>query len=118
MIQERNIAVQVILSIITCGIYGIYWFITLTNDAAKMAEEPDFKGGMAFLFTILTCGIYGIYWYYKMGKVVYTAGEKNGEKFDDNAVLYLVLGILGFGIINYCIMQNDLNKLARKETTL
>lgn len=32
MIQQRNIAVCIILSIVTCGIYGIYWFIVLSND--------------------------------------------------------------------------------------
>lgn len=112
MIQERNIVVQVILSIVTCGIYGIYWFITLTDDAALKAEEPDFTGGKAFLFTLITCGIYGWYWYYKMGKTLYTAGQKNGVEIADNSVIYLVLGLFGLGIVNYCIMQSDLNKLA------
>lgn len=112
MIQERNVVVQVILSIVTCGIYGIYWFITLTDDAALKAGNPDFSGGKAFLFTLITCGIYGFYWYYKMGETLYTAGQKNGVDISDKAVIYLILGLFGFGIINYCIMQSDLNKLA------
>ena len=33
MIKERNIVLCILLSIITCGIYGIYWFFTLTDDA-------------------------------------------------------------------------------------
>lgn len=33
MIKERNIVLCILLSIITCGIYGIYWFCTLTDDA-------------------------------------------------------------------------------------
>ena len=33
MIQQRNIAVCIILSIVTCGIYGIYWLICLNDDA-------------------------------------------------------------------------------------
>ena len=38
------------------------------------------------------------------------AGSKN-IKIEDNAVLYLILQIFGLGIVNYCLIQNDLNKL-------
>ena len=32
MPQQRNIAVAIILTIVTCGIYGIYWFVKLTDE--------------------------------------------------------------------------------------
>lgn len=38
MVKERNIVVCILLSIITCGIYAIYWFITLTDDTSKLQE--------------------------------------------------------------------------------
>lgn len=44
MIKEKNIAVNVILSIVTCGIYGIIWFINLTDDAAYLNDDRDFQG--------------------------------------------------------------------------
>lgn len=113
MIKERNIIVQILLTVVTCGLYGIYWFITLTDDAAHAAGEADFSGGKAFLFTILTCGIYGLYWYYKMGKTLYVANQKAGLTASDNSVLFLVLGLFGLGIVNYCIMQNELNDLSK-----
>ena len=34
MVQQKNIALCIVLSLVTCGIYGIYWFITLVNDGA------------------------------------------------------------------------------------
>lgn len=113
MIKERNIVTAIILSIITCGIYGIYWFIVLTDDAAKVNEDPNFTGVKAFLFTIITCGIYGIYWYYKMGKEMYEANQKKGIAASDNSLLYVILGIFGLGIIDYCMIQNELNIIAR-----
>ena len=39
MIQERNIVTCIILSIITCGIYGIYWEICLVNDLNVAADK-------------------------------------------------------------------------------
>lgn len=112
MINKRNIVTCVILSLITCGIYGIYWFIVMTDDAARVNDDPNFSGVKAFLFTIITCGIYGIYWYYKMGKEIYEAGQKRGVTVSDNSLVYLLLGLFGFGIVSYCLIQNDLNKLA------
>lgn len=105
MIRERNIVTNILLSIFTCGIYGIVWFITLTDDAGIASEDSSMSGGMAFLLTIVTCGIYGIYWNYKMGKAIYAAKEKHNLSGSDNSILYLILGIFGLGIVNYCLMQ-------------
>ena len=118
MIKERNIVVQVLLSIITCGIYGIYWFFTLTDDAARSAEDPNFSGIKSFLFSLITCGIYTFFWNYKMGKTMYADNQKAGIKAEDNSVLYLILSIFGLSIVNYCIIQNELNTLARQSNVL
>lgn len=60
MIKKRNIVLAVVLSIVTCGLYGIYWFICLNNDANALTPDDSYttSGGMAFLFTLITCGIY------------------------------------------------------------
>ncbi len=68
MIQQRSVAVCIILTIVTCGIYGLYWFICLTNDANTASNTFGTSGGMAILLTIVTCGIYSFYWAYKQGK--------------------------------------------------
>ncbi len=112
-IPERNIVTCVILSIITCGIYGIYWFICMTDEANAINHEDGVTGGMAFLFTILTCGIYGIYWAYRMGQKINEAGKLHNKPTGDNSILYLVLSIFGLGLVNYCLMQNDLNRFSK-----
>ena len=54
-IQERNIAIAVILSIVTCGLYGWYWMY-------KMGEKCDqikgVNGSSGILYLIL--GIFGL----------------------------------------------------------
>jgi hypothetical protein len=114
MIRERNIATCIILSIVTCGIiYPIIWFISITDDVALASGDSSISGGKAFLFTLLTCGyIYPIYWSYQMGKKIYEAKLNKGENASDNSVLYLVLSILGLGLVNYCLIQTDLNEMA------
>lgn len=112
-LPDRSIVTCVILSLITCGIYGIYWFICLTDDANIASEENDTSGGLAFVLTLITCNIYGIYWAYRMGQKISAAGQKRNIVVGDNAILYLILQLLGLGIINYCLMQNELNKFSK-----
>ena len=115
VLEYRDIAIAIILSIVTCGIYGIFWIISLTNDANKVADRPtDTSGGMVILLTIITCGIYGIYWNYKMGQKIYEAGQRYNKQINDNSVLYLVLSLFGLQIVNYALMQSDLNKFSNK----
>lgn len=47
-----------------------------------------------------------------MGKKLYEAGKIHNVEITDNSVLYIVLAFLGLSIVNYCLLQSDLNKLA------
>ena len=70
---------------------------------------------MCIILSIVTFGIYGLYWNYKMGKELYEAKCKKGMNASDNSVLYLILAVLGLGIVNYCLIQSDLNDFATVE---
>ena len=112
MIQKRNIAICIILSIVTFSIYQIYWFICLTNDANTAANSDDTSGGTAFLLTLVTCSIYGFYWTYKQGEKIDIARQKHGMPAGNNGALYLILYAFGLGIVAQALMQNELNTLA------
>ena len=113
MIERRNIAVCIVLTLVTCGIYGIYWIVCLTNAVNTVSGDVNgTSGGMVVLLTIVTCGIYGIYWAYKQGEKLDFTKNNRGIPSSNSGVLYLILQIFGFGIIAYALMQNELNKLA------
>lgn len=111
MIEKRNIATAVILSIVTCGIYGIYWFIKLNDEINSLSGNTnDTSGGMAFLFTLITCNIYGLYWMYKMGEKLDVVYAGKGMPTQSRGMLYLVLSLFGLSIISYALMQDSINK--------
>ncbi len=113
MIVKRNIAICIVLSIVTCGIYGIYWMICLANDANTVSGEPNgTSGGMVFLFTLITCGIYHFYFMYKQGEKIDRARQNRNMPGSNGGVLYLVLSIFGLTIVSYALIQDELNKLA------
>ena len=113
VISKRDLVLTIILSIVTCGLYAIYWFIVMTDDSNLLADkEKTASGGLSFVYVLLTCGIYTLFWYYKMGKKLEEAGQRYGVAISDNSILYLVLGVVGLGIVSYALIQNDLNKFA------
>ena len=105
-VKERNIVLWVVLSIVTCGICGIVWFIQMNTDIKTITKDEWFSGGKNFLLTIVTCGIWGMVWAYKTGKAEANYASK------DNSVLYLVLTIFGLGIVVYCLAQSNINQYA------
>ena len=113
VITSRSIAMAIVLSFITCGIYGIIWMISINDDVNKVNDNINGESGaLVFLLILLTCGIYGFYWNYKMGKNLYEAGDKYGKNINDNSIIYLILSLCGLNIISYCLMQNDLNQFS------
>ena len=112
-ITGKNIAKCLILTIVTCGIYGIIWFINLVDDLNKAAQTPEESNGVTvFILGLVTCGIYYIYWYYKAGDKVNKIKNICGLPASDLSILYLLLGVFGLGIVNYVLIQTELNKVA------
>ncbi|MDR1940353.1 MAG: DUF4234 domain-containing protein [Clostridiales bacterium] len=119
--KSRSIASVILLSIITCGIYSLYWFIATTNEIESEIEpkgESCTSGGLAFLLTIVTCGIYMFYWYYKQGQRISKLQAQVGNAPKDNSVLYLVLAILGLAIVSDVLIQDELNVYLEKKNAL
>lgn len=81
--------------------------IKLNDEVNIVSGEPyATSGGMVFLFSIITCWIYSLYWLYKMGERCDRIKGMNGS----SGILYLILGLVGFSIISYCLIQDTLNK--------
>lgn len=114
MISKRSVGLSIFLSLITCGIYEIYWFVKLTNETNQLSGDHKTSGGMAFLLTLITCGIYSLFWSYKMGKKMQIAQSKAGMPASDNSVLYLILNFFGLIIVSQAIIQSEINSIVER----
>ena len=109
-IQERSIPLYIVLTIVTCGIFGLYWLVVIANDMNNLANDGDNTDGViVLLLTIITCGIYGFYWAYKQGQRIDTM---NGVQGGSTGILYLILNVIGLSIVTYALIQSELNKKA------
>ena len=106
-IKQRNIVTAIILSLVTCGIYGIYWAIMLAKESVSVKDPSD--DGLLEIVLMIFLPFVG---FFLAEKKLYEGCVARGISKPDNSILYLILGLVGLGIVNYCMMQNDLNKIA------
>ena len=106
-LENRNIVKCILLSIITCGIYGIVWGVKLARDAVRVKDIND--DGLVEILLVLFLPFVG---FFLAERKLSEGCQACGIDHKDNSVLYLVLGLLGLGIVDYCLMQSDLNKIA------
>ncbi len=108
---NRSIALCIIFTIISCGIYGIYWIAVLNDEINQLAGEQEYTSGvLVVVFGIITCGIYLLVWNYKMGEQVDQLNSYLGENSSSTSILYLILAFVGLQIINSALMQDTINK--------
>ncbi len=106
--KEKNIIVQIILTLVTCGVYGFFWLASMGDEIAEICpEEYNTRGWTVVLYTLLTCGIYSLIWTYQAGKML---AKVNANK-TDNSVLYIVLSCVGLQLVAWYMVQDELNKL-------
>ena len=114
--KKRNVALCVIFSIVTFGLYGFYWMAQINNCVNELADPPKKTGGgVAVLLTIVTLGIYGFYWAYKMGGLLDAALAKRSMPTQNRSVTYLILAVLQLGFVGWILMQNTINSMIPDE---
>ena len=114
-IKKRNVATCIFLSIITFGIYGIYWLYTLVKTTCMLQNKSN-KIIKEFLCINLV-PFYGLYWWYTRGVFLKQELSKFGYSTVGNGIAYLLLGILGiFGMnpVAMAILQHDYNSISDK----
>lgn len=107
--QRRDPAIVLLLSIVTCGIYYFFWLYSVSQEMQDFLNEPDTSPGVEVLLCIVTCGLYIFYWDYKTAQKIARMQERVGLRVVDNGVLYIILNLLGFGVVNALIEQGHLN---------
>ena len=102
--KQRSVGIAILLSIITCGIYGIYWLIMLNDETNYVSghQQDGTSGGVVFLLTLVTCGIYGYYWCYKQGEKLNEAKMQRGIMVLRYFILYFQSLVLALFLMLLC----------------
>lgn len=96
--DNRGIISYVLLTIITCGIYALYFIWKMSADMNDLCKEDGrTTPGLAkyILLGIITCGIYNIIWWYRVAERLNDAGARKNVKVDINGTNFLLFYIIG-----------------------
>ena len=106
ILERKNIVTCIILSIVTCCFYGIYWLYCIISDINTISGDPDSMSPIVvILLSFVTCGIYLLFW-------VYQKAIEAGRASESRALLYVILTFFFFGIVTYALMQDSINTIA------
>lgn len=112
-ISKRDLVLNIILTIVTCGLWGIVWEVQIADDIKLLTGEESLVSGIVLvLLSLVTCGIYFIFWVYNAGNKLELVKAGYGLPTESKGLVYVVLSIFGFSIVALALMQNDLNTIA------
>ena len=116
-LQSKNIVTCIILSIVTCGFYSLYWLYCLVSDINAISEDPNAMSPvLVIVLSMVTCGLYFLYWVYKAGSLLDQKMIETGRTAESRSILYVVLALFGLAIVTYALMQDTINKLAESDS--
>ncbi len=109
---HANVALYLILSLLTLGLFNLYWNWRQMGACNAMLGRHEFSWILWILLSLLTFGIYHFYYQYKMGAAINEIQDVFGMPVTEGLpVLSLVATLFGFGIVTDCIHQFELNKV-------
>jgi hypothetical protein len=104
----------ILLSIITCGIYALYWFWVTNKQINEILGREDVGDGILVLGWF--CAPVAWYNWYKWDKSLVEITAVNNVSYSSNFILWIILSIFaGVGsIIMMFQIQDTLNTLYNK----
>ncbi|MBI2194847.1 MAG: DUF4234 domain-containing protein [Planctomycetes bacterium] len=114
---RSNVAWDIVLTLITCGIYNLFWQARKFRVLNAFLGRADFSFWHWFFLSIITCGVYHIYTEYVMGQSIVEIQRKLGQHPNESlSTLCLVLTILGLALVTDAIQQGEINRFFESPT--
>lgn len=116
MIQRKDFVTIILLSIITCGIYFLFYVYQTTKELNQMAGNDGDQ--MEPALAVVICLFLPIIWHYIMGKRMQNMGNANGIPIAESGNTYLLWILLGCvtcgitAIYGYYLFVKNFNILA------
>ena len=116
--QERSIGWAVVLTLITCGAYGVIWLYQMGRDLRQASAGDEPHPLVDVLLTLATCGVWGVYLAYKYPSLINQFKQRLRLPTSELPIICLLLALFSYGfpplvLVAMALVQNELNKLWR-----
>lgn len=104
--EKKNIVLYIVLTFCTFGLFGIYWAYIIGRDSTYMDDENE-----SITVNVLLMLLFPIVGNYFCEKKLVSACEKLKMKHEDQSILLLILGLVGFPFVGFIVLQDTMNKM-------
>jgi hypothetical protein len=110
--------VVLLLTLVTCGIYLVYWVYQTSTELKQATGDPSINPTLDLVLMLVTCTLWGYYVLCRDAEKLHRVlvGVDPGHKDQSQTVVTLCVAALfvGFtGAIAIYLVQEDFNRLAR-----
>ena len=109
--EKRDPIMVLILGILTCGIYSIYWVYKTSSEIKDALGREDINPALDAVLSLLTCYIWLIYLAYRYPQLLLQLQERAGQPRNDISLVSLLLAIVGLIPISFFMIQSELNNV-------
>ncbi len=99
MMKKKNIALYIILNIVTLGIYRFFFWYKWTKDVDKLCDGDDKESANYFLVLILnvfTLGINAPIWNYQMAERLFQKADDYGVEIKHGGLFIMIWKLIPF----------------------
>ena len=103
----RHIVVDILLTLITCGIYNLWVQYKQMESVNFMLKQEKYSFLPWAILTLITCGLYHVYHEYRMTQdICRVLGEPNSNE----PLVNLVLSLFALSIVADALQQALINR--------
>ncbi len=119
-VTPRSPATVLVLCVVTCGLYQLFWYHHIYEETVAVAGETPTGNGywLDLLLTVITCGVYGVFVDYKLCNLLNGVLQELGHRVDKNeSTVVVVLDVSAYltgwmaNLVTTALAQDQLNKI-------
>ena len=110
--EVRSPGMVIVLTIVTCGIYGLWWHYKVGQEV-NAAAGKEVVNPMFVWLGLVTCGLTLLYFIYTLDKALIDLAAARGKSYTSNLMLWIILYFIsGLGMyVEMFQVQTALNEI-------
>lgn len=103
----REPIMTLVLTLLTCGVYYLYWIVATCNEVNDGLGRQEYNGGMEVVLSLLTCGWWTLWWDWRMANSIYELEQRWGVEPELEPAVMFITNFFGLGPLFYQRSMNN-----------
>lgn len=113
MLEKRGVATVVVFSILTCGIYAVWWTYVTCQALQQQGKKTSIPVILTTLMMLFYSSVGGLLLGMDADDNVNAIKEMHGMPKADNKILWMLLGFF-IPIVTIALVQSEINAMIDK----